>query len=120
MARRCPSGQILRKAYSRKSFTRSNGTKVSASKAPAACIKDLGKTGKGKRLFVLRKGTLSKYGYSTKISKAERHAALRRAVEDGSKTVAIKKLNALSILNRNTHPARARILRADMEYVQSL
>lgn len=120
MARSCPSGQILRKAYSRKAFTRKDGTKVSSSKTPASCIKDLGKSGKGKRLFILRRGTLSKYGYSTKISKEERQAALRRAVEDGSKNVVIKKLNALSILNRNTHPARARILRADMKYVQSL
>lgn len=110
MARRCSSGQIIRKAYTKK-----NGTKV-----PASCIKDLGKPGKGKRLFVLRKGTLSKYGYSTKISKEARHTALRKAVEDGSKNVAIKKLNALSILNKNTHPARSRLLRADMKYVQSL
>lgn len=120
MTHRCSSGQILRKAYSRKSFTRSDGTKVRASKTPAACIKDVGKPGKGKRLFVLRKGTLSKYGYSTKISKESRHIALRKAVDAGSRLVAIRKLNALAILNKNAHPARYRILRSDLKFVQGL
>lgn len=120
MARRCSSGKILRKAYSRKAFTRSDGTKVRSSKTPAACIKDVGKPGKGKRLFVLRKGTLSKYGYSTKISQQARHTALRNAVEDGSRLVAIRKLNALAILNKNAHPARYRILRSDLKFVQGL
>jgi hypothetical protein len=116
----CSSGQILRKAYSRKAYTKNDGTKVRSSKSPAVCIKDVGKPGKGKRLFVLRKGTLSKYGYSTKISKESRHAALRKAVEDGSRLVAIRKLNALAILNKNAHPARYQILRSDMKYVQGL
>jgi hypothetical protein len=116
----CSSVQILCKAYTRKAFTKKDGTKVSASKTPASCIKDVGKPGKGKRLFVLRKGTLSKYGYSTKISQQQRHAALRKAVDAGSRLVAIRKLNALAILNKNTHPARYCILRSDMKFVQGL
>jgi hypothetical protein len=118
--RRCTSGKILRKSYSRKSYTRSDGTKVQGAKVPARCIKDLGKAGKGKRLFVLRKGTLSRYGYSTKISTEARHMALRKALENLPRATIVRKLNALAILNKNTHPSRSRILRADMKFVMKI
>lgn len=108
MARVCPKGKILRKAYTKKS-----GIRVAA-----GCIKDLGKPGKGKRLFRLRKGTLGKYGYKTKFNTIDRHEALRKAVVGESYSTVVKKLNAVAILQRRTNPNVYNILRRDMEWVQ--
>jgi hypothetical protein len=108
MARRCPAGKILRKAYTKKSGTR----------VPASCIKDRGAKGKGKKLFVLRRGTLGKYGYKTALSDSERHVALEKAVRGESYAAVVRKLNAVSILQRRTNPRVYKILRSDMAYLQ--
>lgn len=109
MAKICPRGQILRRAYTKKS-----GKRVSAS-----CIKDRGVPGKGKRLFTLRKGTLGKHGYKTSFTREERHTALRKAVKAESYAGVIRKLNAVSILQRRTNPKVYDILRSDMKWVQA-
>jgi hypothetical protein len=108
MARVCPRGKILRKAYTTKT-----GKKV-----PASCIKDRGEKGKGKRLFVLRKGTLGKHGYKTSLSTQVRHTALEKAVKAESYASVVRKLNAVSILQRRTNPRVYDILRSDMAWVQ--
>lgn len=108
MARRCPRGQVLRKAYTKKS-----GTRVTA-----RCIKDRGAPGKGKKLFTLRRGTLGKYGYKTSFSDQVRRQALNRAVSGESYAAVVRKLNAVSILQRRTNPRVYKILRSDMEYLQ--
>lgn len=118
MARACPKGQILRKAYTRKSYTKKSGVKVVGGKVPATCIKDQGATGKGKRLFVLRKGTLSKHGYKTSYEAGARHEALRKAVKAETYAAVVRKLNAVSILQRRTNPKVYNILRGDMAWVQ--
>jgi hypothetical protein len=109
MARKCPKGQILRKA-----FTKKSGVKVAG-----ACIKDRGLPGKGKRLFTLRKGTLSKYGYKTSFETGVRHAALRKAVSGESYATVVRKLNAVAILQKRTNPKVHNILRGDMAWVQN-
>lgn len=109
MANPCPSGKIFRKAYVTKT-----GRKVSGS-----CIKDRGLPGKGKRLFTLRKGTLGRYGYKTKFSASDRHAALRKAVAGESYATVVRKLNAVSILQKRTNPKVYNILRSDMAWVQN-
>lgn len=109
MARKCPRGQILRKAYITK-----KGSKVSAK-----CIKDRGLPGKGKRLFTLRRGMLGKYGYNTKISDRARRTALRKAVSGEEYATIVRRLNALSILQKNTNPRVYKILRSDMEWMKN-
>jgi hypothetical protein len=118
MARACPKGYILRKAYSRKSYTNKSGVRVVGSKVPATCIKDRGLPGKGKKLFVLRKGTLGKHGYKTSFSANVRRAALRKAVKAESYAAVIRKLNAVSILQRRTNPKVYKIFRSDLSWVQ--
>lgn len=108
MARRCEEGKIFRRAYVTKKGTRVAGK----------CIKDQGKPGKGKRLFTLRRGTLGKYGYKTKFSENERRGALYRAVSGEGYATVVRKLNAVSILQKNTNPRVYKILRSDMEWVQ--
>jgi hypothetical protein len=108
-SRRCPKGKILRKGYTRKS-----GVRVSAK-----CVKDMGMPGKGKKLFTLKKGDLSKYGYHLKGKTASaRHKALKKASKQFTKNELIRKLNALSILLKNTNRELAFKAYDDMKYVQ--
>jgi hypothetical protein len=80
----------------------------------------LGKPGKGKRLFTLKKGMLSKYGYSLSETQDTRRSALVKAMEDGMSTGYLwKRLNAIQILNRNTHPKTAEKIKSDMDWLRS-
>lgn len=120
MSKSCPPGKIRRAGYTRKAYRRSDGTRVAEARVPASCIKDLGKPGKGKRLFTLKKGGLSKYGYSLSEIQDVRHSALIKAMEDGVSTGYLwKRLNAIEILNRNTNPKTAEKIKSDMEWLRS-
>lgn len=128
MTSKCPKGTIRRKAYTRKGYTRrayrrKDGTRVKKStvkksRVPSSCIRDLGKEGKGKRLFTLKKGDLTKFGYSLKHDASTRRYALKRSMSMFSRNKLIKKLNALYILQKNTNPMYAKRARADMKWVQ--
>lgn len=121
---KCKRGEIVREGYYKKSFTRKSGSKVKGSWVKPLCIKSrTGKSSHGKRLFVLEKGTLSKYGYSDVIhlSKDKREKILRKAIKGGiNELTLIKKLNALYVLNKNINPKLANIFRKDMKYIQDL
>lgn len=103
----CPKGQIKINRY-----------KTSAGRiVKTHCRKDTGKPGKGKRLFTLKKGDLTKYGYSLKLNEDERRKALDKA--KFSKNRLIRKLNALRVLHKNTNPTYASRAYRDMKYIQS-
>lgn len=108
MSGQCPRGQILRKAYTKKS-----GTHVAA-----RCIRDRGARGRGRKLFTLRRGSLRRYGYKTAFTASVRRAALEKAVAGESYAAVVGKLNAVSILQRRINPRVYKILRSDMEYLQ--
>jgi hypothetical protein len=114
----CPKGKILRSSYTRKSYTRKDGTKIKSSKVSAKCIRDLGKSGKGKKLFTLKKGGLTKYGYTLKTNEKNRIVSLKKAGKSYDKGTLIKKLNALYVLHKNTNPLYAKRARTDMKWVQ--
>lgn len=108
---KCPSGQIVRNGY----ITRNH--KI----VSPTCIKATSPSGKkGTPLFVLRKGTLSKYGYSDvqELSKTERYHALKKALQHLDPLVVFRKLNALYILNKNRNPYVAKIFRDDSHWVR--
>ena len=106
-SRKCPRGTIRRKAYKTK-----RGVTVRSS-----CIKDRGLPGKGKRLFTLKKGELGKYGYSLKQAREKRRVALNKARKELSHATLVRKINALSILMKNTHPDYSRRARADVKWL---
>lgn len=108
MTKTCKIGQIRRKAYTRKDGVRVKST----------CIKDMGKPGKGKKLFSLKKGDLTKYGYHLKTKASTRHKALGKARKHIPYASLIRKLNALSILQKNTNPLYSSRAKSDMEYLQ--
>lgn len=69
------------------------------------------------RIPKLRKGELSKYGYSSKKSSAERQASLLEASKEYGMKSIIHKLTALYVLNKNKYPARAQIFRDDQQFL---
>jgi hypothetical protein len=105
----CKRGTIRRSAYTRK-----NGVHVKSS-----CIKDMGKPGKGRALIgSLKSGELKKYGYSLKSKADRRHSALKKSVKAYGRGTLIKKLNALRVLHKNTHPVYSHKAHNDVKYVQ--
>jgi len=95
--------------------------KASPSSVNSACVKDTGKPGKGvpKSIGPLRKGELSKHGYSFRDGEEKRHAALRRAVEDYGALGVFRKLDAVAKLTVRTVPKASEIYKKDREWIQS-
>ena len=115
--KKCPKGSISRFGYSYRK--KSKKIKVSAS-----CIKSRGLRSRGKRtsrvLPILKKGSLTKFGYSTHEPENTRRSALRKALKVYGYSSLIKKLNAVKLLTRNTSPSNSRIYGSDIKYIQNL
>jgi hypothetical protein len=70
-------------------------------------------------LFELKKGTLTKFGYSMKNSKSKRHISLKKAMKIIKPLSVYRKLNALYILNKNRHPLTAKLFKNDAEWLKN-
>ncbi len=122
---KCKEGEILKEGYHRKDYKKSSGKKVSSSWVKPTCVKAKGSSkkrgSKGKKLFRLEKGTLSKYGYHDikKLSKNERRSSLKIAINDMKPLSVRRKLIAVSTLQKNTDPKVAQILREDANWVKN-
>lgn len=68
-----------------------------------------------KRGIVLHKGTLRRFGYSSKHSPESRKKSICRAVNTLGYNVVSKKLTALQTLNKNRNPKVSRIFKKDRE-----
>ena len=135
--KRCPPGQIARSAYVRKISANvarqgylkrtSTGKTVKVfpkSKSvfvPASCVKDLGKAGKLQKGQVaigpLRKGELSKHGYSYKLSETERRAALQKAISEYGALSTYRKLNAVAKLTTRANPTASTAFATDRNWI---
>jgi hypothetical protein len=133
----CPPGQIPRQAYVRKISTnisrrgyikkiRKSGKTIRVyprakrTFVKSTCIKDLGKKGKGAPVIgPLRKGELSKHGYSYKLPETSRHASLERAVREYGALSTYRKLNAVAKLSTRVNPTAASAFAADRNWVRS-
>ena len=117
--RKCPKGFILRSAFSR---TLKTGKR---SHVPEHCIKDLGLPGKGYKgsrgIGPLRKGELAKYGYVhvNTLTIAQRHSALRNAIDDFGSLSVWRKLNAVAVYTKHTSPQSSRIFKEDMNWIRN-
>jgi hypothetical protein len=114
----CPVSYILRKPYVRVS------KKGKRTLVPASCIKDIGAPGKGlvgrPGIGPLRKGELAKYGYISvaKLDVAERHSALKKAIDEYGSLSVWRKLNAVHVYTRRTSPATSAVLKEDMDWIR--
>lgn len=88
-------------------------------KAYTAVRKDLGNPGIGPTVIpIMAKGSLSKFGYSTKKSDQARHAALDKAVKKYGAMTVFRKLQAQVILRKRTQPKIRDIFTRDAEWVR--
>lgn len=109
---KCPSGKIHRKSYTKK-----NGLHVKG-----ACIKDVGRAGKGLPrgelgIGKLHEGELSSVGYSLTKKAVSRHRALNKATKKYGALSVYRKLNALSVYTKRTSPVRSKTAKADRNYL---
>lgn len=113
---KCPSGMIVRNAYTTK-----RGVHV-----PATCVPDKGAPGKTpasrKVLPKPKKGSLGKYGYANikHTSAASRRVALRVAVEKDGYATIIRRLNLLANYTKVSDPETHKIMRADIAWIQKM
>jgi hypothetical protein len=134
---RCPPGYILRDAYVRRYTTavrskgytvkKKSGTvykvvpKATSFYVPAACIIDKGKKGEGvpggKGIAPLRKGELTKHGYTTRLGNDQRHKVLEKAIAEFGALSVYRKLNAVSKLSSLTAPDASKVFKADRDWV---
>ena len=128
----CSKGQISRSAYvrpehARKSYVRSDGTRVKASSVKRStvtkgCVEDLGRPGKGVKLFELEKDVLKPFGYKhvKDLTKLQRQKALKRALNNGIKPLSLyRRVRALSTLNSIKDPQLAEIFKNDSDYIKT-
>lgn len=67
----------------------------------------------------LASGVLRKFGYThiKHKSATERHWALAHAVKSLGPVDVIRRLNAIAVLQKNTHPSLSQKLRADQRWI---
>lgn len=117
MASSCPPGQVRRKAYTRRSRSKSGKKKV---RVKSKCIKDRGLPGKGPKLFkVEHPGILTGFGYHTSELGSERRRAIEKAVKSKGYAEIFRALNNLRIWNKNVNPGIAEKATSDIEYLRS-
>lgn len=134
--RRCPPGMIERKEYARKystavlerGFTRKSKSGKVISVKPhkntltfvkPKCVKDTGLPGKGTQtISPLRKGELSKYGYSMRENEEKRHTALRESVKEYGALGVYRKLDAIAKLTSRTIPEASKVYEKDRDWVK--
>ena len=116
----CPAGYIKRASFMR--YTK----KGKHSLVPEQCIPDIGLPGKGYRyggpgIGKLRKGELSKHGYTNvgELSVAERHSALTEAIKEFGSLGVWRKLNAVKVYTKNTAPHISSIFSEDMDWIRT-
>lgn len=72
------------------------------------------------KIIIKNKGDLKKFNYSSKNKEIDRRISLLKAVQNSSFGSVIKKLNAVSILNKNKNPKVSKIFKKDMKYIQKI
>ena len=99
----------------RKSYVRSDGTRV---KSTSYTTRNRGKSGRGPKLFRLKKGGLSQYGYSTRAGLSARHTALSQAIAQGVPGLTLsRRLGAIATLLKRTNPMISKRLRRNQRWV---
>ena len=67
----------------------------------------------------LQKGTLTEYGYHFDKTPIARHRALNKAYKAHGYAKIVRKLNAISVLNKNRDPNVTETAKEDMEWLKN-
>jgi hypothetical protein len=109
---------IRRKSYVRKSYRRKDGSKVKGSKVKSSLIKDIGRIGKGRKLFEIKdKGFLTSEGYKLDKPEKQRRASLKKASRDKGSLKVLRHLNAIRTLQKNNE-SNYKKLDSDVKFIQ--
>jgi hypothetical protein len=82
------------------------------------CIKSARKSSGTTRFGPLKKGELTKLGYSSRYSEQERHKALQKAVIAYGALGVYRKLDAVAKLSVHTIPTASAVYTADREWIK--
>ena len=66
----------------------------------------------------LEEGGLSSVGYSSSAKASTRRKAVDRAVKKYGPLSTLRKLNAVAVYTRRTSPAKSKVFKSDVKYVQ--
>jgi len=131
LKKKCPPGKVLRAPFTRKytNSVRKAGFNVKRGNKTvrvyptakeilieATCI-DKGTSGKAV-IGPLKKGELTKYGYSAHVSREKRHLALKKAVIVYGALSVFHKLDAITKLTIRTAPEAHKVFKADIEWLR--
>jgi len=79
---------------------------------------DIGAPGRGKKLIKVRKGLLTKLGYSTKKPDAERHKALAKAVKKYGAARVWRMLHAQVVFRKRLPDHAKSVFKKDRDYIK--
>lgn len=76
---------------------------------------------KSKKLFNLEKGTLKKFGYNDvkSMSKQKRRQSLKKAITNMKPLSVMRKLIAVSTLQKNINPEVSKIMKEDASWIKT-
>lgn len=118
----CPKGYILKPAYKRHSYNKKkSGVHVKSEMVHSTCVKKKGLSNSVNKIGPLEKDLLKPFGYNhvTSMKLADRKIALTKAVRVHEWLPIFRRLNVLSIFNRNTNPKASEIFLRDRNWVRS-
>ena len=106
----------------RQSYARTIRVRVKATprrRGYVAVRRDVGRPGIGPKLIpIIKRGALSKHGYSTKKGAGARRRALERAVREYGALSVFRKLKAQETLRKRTQPKARKVFASDAEWVR--
>jgi len=127
---KCPKGTVLKKGFTKKAYTRKNGTKVAKQTIKPKCVKykrlaktlNLQKKKIGKVIIppLSKKHLLGKHGYkNTKtLGVRKRHKALDSAIKEYSARKVLSKIGVLKTLHKNKDPSLSEKYRDNMVWLR--
>ena len=104
-----PRGYVWRKGHTR---TLKNGETI---RIKGKIVKS---SSKKVKIGPVMKGTLTQYGYSMSLPATERRIALKKAIKNIGSTPVLRKVNLISIWNKNKNPKLAAKAKADVKWIQ--
>jgi len=117
----CPVGKIMRHSYTRV-VNKKNGTRKLV-RVKATCVKDMGKPGKlapgAPSIGPLKKGELSRFGYSYKNPEQVRRRAIAVAIKELGSLNLYRKLDAVAKLTTLTSPKASQTFASDRDWIRT-
>lgn len=115
----CKKGEILREGYTRKSYTRKDGSKVKSTYVSPSCVQDRGKPGKGPKTLPKPDPNvhLRDYGYSVNKNAGQRQRALKRASRELGTLPVLRRLNLIANYSKSSVDKEEK-MRDDVEYMK--